>query len=85
MLINIIGFIVVLVLAVLFALLFFRAGRFQRSSLKWGGRVVGGLGAVGFLVLAGIIGRGLYILYTPHPVTAMEVSIAGTPEQLARW
>ncbi len=39
---------------------------------------------MGFLVLAGMMGKGLYTLYKPHPVTAMDVAIASTPEQMAR-
>jgi mono/diheme cytochrome c family protein len=84
MLVNIIGFVVILLLAAAFALLFFRAGRFKRGIFRLGGRVVGGLGAIGFLVLAAMVGRGLYVLYAPHPVTAMDVTIASTSEQLAR-
>ncbi len=84
MLLNLVGLGVVLILAILFAWLFFHAGRFKRGLSKWAGRIVGGFGAVGFLVLAGMMGKGLYTLYKPHPVTAMDVAIASTPEQMAR-
>lgn len=72
---NILGWLVIVALTLLFGWLTFRAGRIRRVLLKWAGICLAGLLTL-FLALASVVlGRGLYILYAPrnYPVAGLTV------------
>lgn len=82
--VDVVGLLVIVVLAALFIFLVTRALRARNGFLKWGGTVLFGLLsliALAALVLAGI---GSYKLSVPKysygPVS--DVKVAGTPEQI---
>jgi len=88
MVLNFVSVVAAILLAVLFGWLFFRARHFKRGIYKWGGRLVGGVGALGFVLLAGLLGRGLFTIYSSQPVAALDIPVTGAAmsptDQLAR-
>ena len=84
MLVNLISLFVLLALVVLLGWLTVRAWQAKRAWLKWPGVILAGLLTLLFALVTLVIGKGVYDLYRPYPVAAVAVSIAGTPEQLAR-
>ena len=81
---NLIALLILIVLVVLCAWLVRRAWKDKRWYIKWPGVVAGGLLTLLLAVATLVIGKGFYELYRPHPVAAVNVTIAGTPEQIAR-
>lgn len=81
---NILALIIFVALVVLFAWLARRAWRSKRWYIKWPVLVLSGLLALLFLLIAAADARGLYLLYSSYPVAQARVTIAGTPEQVAR-
>ena len=81
---NLIPLVVLVGIIVLLAWLTRRAWRSKRAPVKWVGVVAAGtlslLCTLGTLVVA----KGFFDLYRPYPVAEAHVSIAGTPEQIAR-
>ena len=80
---NIISFLVLVGLLVLFGWLTYRAVRAQRLWVKIVGGLVGGLFTLFFLLISFLAAKGLDVAYTP-PVPAPDLTVAGTPEQIAR-
>lgn len=81
---NLIVLIVLLALVVAFAWLTRRAWQVKRAWLRFPGVILFGLLTLVPVLVALVIGKGVYELYRPYPVQAVNVSIAGTPEQVAR-
>jgi mono/diheme cytochrome c family protein len=81
---NLIALLILIVLVVLCAWLVRRAWKDKRWYIKWPGVVAGGLLTLLLAVATLVIGKGFYELYRPHPVAAVNVTIAGTREQIAR-
>lgn len=81
---NLIALLILVALVVLFGWLAVRAWRSKRAWLKWPGVVVAGLLTLLLLLVTLATGKGFFDLYRPYPVAAVNVSIAGTPEQIAR-
>ncbi len=81
---NLLSLLLVLALAVVFALLAWRAFRSRSALVKWGGGTLSGLLALVLALVAVVGGVGLAKFYTPRtaPVPALEV--AATPDQIAR-
>lgn len=81
---NLIILLILVGIVVLFAWLTRRAWKSKRAVLKWVGVAVAGLLTVFFALGTLVIAKGFFDLYRPYSVAAVNVSIAGTPEQLAR-
>src|SRR6476661_6906310 len=81
---NLIGLLVLLAIVVLLGWLMVRAWRAKRAWLKWPGVVLAGLLTVLLALVTIVVGKGVFDLYRPYPVAAVTVSIAGSPEQIAR-
>jgi|SRR5581483_9774893 mono/diheme cytochrome c family protein len=81
---NLLILLILVGIVVLFAWLIWRAWKSKRALLKWGGVVLAGLLTLLFALVTFVLAKGLYDIYRPYPVAAVNVSIAGTPEQIAR-
>src|SRR4051812_47452743 len=81
---NILTLLVMVVLVVLFAWLVRRAWRLKRWYLRWPALLVSGLLTLLLLLITVLDARGLYLLYSSYPVAQAHVTIADTPEQVAR-
>lgn len=84
MLSNLITLIILLALTVLFAWLTWRAWKARRWFIKIPGLILAGLLTLLIGLLTIVLAKGLYDLSRPYPVASVNVSIAGTPEQIAR-
>jgi branched-subunit amino acid transport protein len=84
MFINILWWLAFVAVVVLFAWLTRRAWRSKRAWVKWPGVLLAGLPTLLLALVTIIIGKGMYDLYRPYPVAPVNISIAGTPEQVAR-
>ncbi len=84
MFVNLIILLVVFAVAVGFALLARRAWRSKRGLVKWGGLLLSGLLTlvVGFVGVLAVI--GMTKLYLPTSELVPNLTIEGTPEQIAR-
>ena len=80
---NIISFLVLVGLLVLFGWLTYRAVRAQRLWVKIVGGLVGGLFTLVFLLITFFAAKGLAVAYMP-PSPVPDLTVAGTPEQIAR-
>jgi len=81
---NVLGWLVFVAFAVLFGWLTRRAWRVKNALLKWGGVALSGLLTLVLVLLTVVLGRGLYILYMPRNYPVAEITVARTPEQIAR-
>lgn len=81
---NILSLLILIVLAVVFAWLTYRAVRSSKSWVKIAGGVLGALVTLLLALLTIVIGKGFFELYRPHPVATVAVTIEGTSEQIAR-
>ncbi len=81
---NIIWLLGFVVVVILFAWLTRRAWGSKHKILKWPALLLAGLLTLIFALVTFVIGKGMLELYRPYPVAAVNVTIAGTPEQLAR-
>jgi mono/diheme cytochrome c family protein len=81
---NVITLLILIALVVLFAWLTRRAWKSKRAWVKWPGIILAGLLTLLFAGVTLIIGKGVFDLYRPYPVAAVNIPIEGTPEQIAR-
>jgi len=81
---NVLGWLVFVAFAVLFGWLPRQAWRVKNALLKWGGVALSGLLTLVLVLLTFVLGRGLYILYMPRNYPVAEITVARTPEQIAR-
>ena len=81
---NIIILLIVIVLTVGLAWLTYRAVRAQRLWVKIVGGLVGGLFTLILLVVVVLASKGFAAIYAPDVVPAPDLTVAGTPEQVAR-
>ncbi|MBK6326409.1 MAG: c-type cytochrome [Chloroflexi bacterium] len=81
---NILILILVIALAILFGWLTYRAVRAKKLWVK----IAGGIGAgLVTLILAAMVflgGKGIAVTYFPDEPTAPDLTVAGTPDQIAR-
>lgn len=84
MLINIVTLLILIALVVLGGWLVTRAWKSKRWYVKVPGVLFAGLFTLLFALVTFFLAKGLYDLSRPYPVAAVNVSIAGTPEQIAR-
>jgi mono/diheme cytochrome c family protein len=84
MFLNILIWLIILAVAVLFGWLVTRAWRVKNPVVKWSGVVLGSLLTLVASLVVIVSGRGLIRLYLPHGNPAPDIQVAGTPEQIAR-
>ena len=84
MIANLLGWLVLVAVVVLLGWLTWRAWHVRRAIFKWPAVVLGGLVTVLLTLVAVLIGRGLAIVYVPHPVPAISLAVETSPERLAR-
>jgi len=80
---NLLSFFALIALLALFGWLTLRAWRIQRLLYKIPALLISGLLSLVFLVVVFVAGKGLAFAYIA-PVPAPELSVAGTPDQIAR-
>jgi len=82
---NILGWLMFVAFAVLFGWLTWRAWRIKHAILKWIAIILAGLSTLALLAVAGVVGRGLLMIYMPPPFSpASNLTVAGTSDQMAR-
>jgi mono/diheme cytochrome c family protein len=81
---NILWLLGLVAIVLLFAWLTRRALGLRRAWVKCPGVALLGLLTLAFALITLVVGKGLFDLYRPYPVQAVNVSIAGTPDQVAR-
>ncbi|MBP6469818.1 MAG: c-type cytochrome [Chloroflexi bacterium] len=81
---NLFSLLLVLGLVVLFGWLAYRALRARKVWVKIVGGLVAGLLALVFLGVAIMGGKGTAVIYSPSAPPAPELTVARTPEQIAR-
>lgn len=81
---TLITILILVALAVFFAWLVTRAWKSKRWYLKFPGVILAGLLTLLFALVAVVLAKGFYDLSRPYPVAPVNVTIAGTPEQIAR-
>lgn len=84
MIANIVFWLVLVLVTILFAWLVARAWRSERWYVKWPGAVVTGLLTLIFALVTVLAADGLYQFYVPRGTPVTELKVAGTPEQVAR-
>lgn len=81
---NIVVLFVIVGLAVLFGLLTYRATRDRRMWVKIAGGLGAGLLTLLFIVVAFLGAKGIATVYFPGAPETPNLTVAGTPEQIAR-
>jgi mono/diheme cytochrome c family protein len=84
MLASLVTLLILLALVALFAWLVTRAWKSKRRYIKFPGVIAAGLLTLLFALVTFVLAKGLYDLSKPYPVAIVNVTIAGTPEQIAR-
>ncbi len=84
MVLNIIFWLLLVLLTVLFAYLVTRAWRSRRGLVKWGGTILAGLLTLLLALITIATASGLYQFYAPRGSPVTNLKVAGTPEQIAR-
>jgi mono/diheme cytochrome c family protein len=84
MILNFLSLALVIGLVVLFGWLTYRAVRARRRWVKIAGGLGAGLLTLLFLAVAFFGGKGLAAAYFPGAPSAPDLTVAGTPEQVAR-
>jgi mono/diheme cytochrome c family protein len=79
-----VGMGVLAVLLVLFGWLTSRAWRARNPALKWAGTILGGLLTLVVAIVIGAASYGFVLLNRTHTNPVANITVAGTPEQLAR-
>ncbi len=81
---NLLGWLVLAALTLLFGWLVLRAWQAKRAWVKWLGVALAGLVTLLLLLITVLTARGLFILYLPRNYPVSSIKVAGTPEQIAR-
>lgn len=84
MLTNLFSLLILIAIVIMFAWLTRRAWCSPRAWLKWIGIVPAGLLTIVSVLLTVVFSKGLLDVYVPKPVITVTVTIAGSPEQIAR-
>ncbi len=82
--VNLFVLVILIAFIVLFGWLTYRAIHAQRRWIKIGGGALGAMATLVCLTVTLIIGKGMFELYRSHLVAAVNITIEGTPEQIAR-
>ena len=81
---TIVGLLVFVLVTVLFGWLTRKAWGAKRAWVKWPGEALAGLFTLLFALLTVVGVMGTYKLFAPRSVPVPTVTVAGTPEQIAR-
>lgn len=81
---NLIGLIVLVLIAVGLGWITWRAWHARNGLVKWLGVVLGALLTLVFVLVSVLAASGLYQFYAPRGNPVQEIKVAGTPEQVAR-
>lgn len=81
---NIVGFLVLILVTLLFIWLLIRSLRSQHKILKWFGVFFTGVFSLLFLAVTALTALGMSRVYLPRPVPAVSITVASTPEKIAR-
>ena len=81
---NLLGLLVLVLLTALLVWLSLRAWRSRSRIVRWLGGPVASLLALLFLLVTGVSAVGLFKIYVPSRLPAVNVQIASTSDQLAR-
>lgn len=81
---NLLTWLVIVVVTVVFGWLTWRAWRAKRWFVKWPGVVLSGLLTLMLAAVSVMVAIGLYTFYVPRGSPIAELQVAGTPEQVAR-
>jgi len=81
---NLLTWLVIVVVTVVFGWLTWRAWRAKRWFVKWPGVVLSGLLTLVLGLVSVLAAIGLYQFYAPRGSPIEELQVAGTPEQIAR-
>lgn len=81
---NLVVVLVLIALIALFAWLARRAWKVRRAWLRWPGVVLAGMLTLLFVLVTGVFAKGMLDVYGPKAVPPVNVSIAQTPERVAR-
>ncbi len=84
MLVNIVVLFLLAGVAVAFAWLTRRAWRSRRAIIRWPAVILAGLLTLLFTLIAVVGAKGLVQLYMPYPVAPAQITLASTPDQVAR-
>jgi mono/diheme cytochrome c family protein len=84
MLINVAILLVLVALALAFLWIARRAWGSQHKILKWPALVLSGLLGLLFALVAVVGAKGMVQLYMPYPAAPANITVAGTPDQVAR-
>jgi mono/diheme cytochrome c family protein len=81
---NILIWIAIVAGVALLGWLTFRAWHARRRAVKWGGAIVGGIGAILLTLVSVLLLIGMVKAYAPRSAPVPELKIASMPEQIAR-
>ena len=81
---NLIGLLVLFLIAVFFGWLTWRARHAKSVVVKWVGVVFGALLTLLFLLVALVTTRGVFEIYRTRGTPVQEIKVQATPEQIAR-
>ena len=81
---NIVAWLILVVVTVLFGWLARRAWRAKNAVLKWGGVVLSGLLTLAFALASILAAIGLYKFYASRGSPVADIHVAGAAEQIAR-
>jgi mono/diheme cytochrome c family protein len=81
---NFLVLLLIIGLAILFGWLAYRAVRGKKLVVKIVGGLLAGLLTIVLTLVAFMGAKGLVAFYFPGPPSARDISVAGTPEQIAR-
>lgn len=81
---NILGWLVLAVLSILFGWLTLRAWRMPNRALRWAGSLLGGLFTLILVLVSVIVLVGMVKFYTPQDIPVPDLSVPLTPENIER-
>lgn len=81
---NLLTLVAFLALVVLFAWLARRAWKSKRALVKWPGAILAGFLTLLLGLITVVYAKGLWALYAPYPVAAVNLTVSSSPDQLAR-
>ncbi len=84
MILNIIFWLLLVLVTILFGYLLTRAWRAQNALVKWGGTILAGLMTLVMALISLVTAGGFYQSYAPRGSAPTDLKVAMSPEQVAR-
>lgn len=81
---NLIVLLVLIGITLFFGFLAWRAWHARNAIVKWVGVIFAALLTLLLALITLVYGKGMLDIYAPKPVAAVDITVAGTPEQIAR-